>query len=257
MITISQLRESVPAAFTDRPAPHVSEKYNFIPTSKVLDHLFDRGFEVVRATQQASRDISDVPYAKHRIELRPNYLTGLRPDVGTVFPMISLTNSHNWQSRFMLREGIYRLVCGNGMTVSEAEFGSFTVRHDSVMDDLETILASFSDHSEKMMDTVDRWAKIHLDKDERFQFARAAAEVRYGETANDGHAIALLTVRRRQDEKSDLWTIYNQVQENGVRGGIKAPGMKRRARSLSNIDALNSFNEELYELASNVALAMS
>ena len=65
----------------------------------------------------------------------------------------------------------------------------------------------------------------------------------------------LLTLRRGEDSGRDIWTTFNVLQENCVRGGIKLT--KRTSRDLSNIDALDRVNTQLWDVAEEtLALVM-
>jgi hypothetical protein len=65
----------------------------------------------------------------------------------------------------------------------------------------------------------------------------------------------LLTLRRGEDSGRDIWTTFNVLQENCVRGGIKLT--KRTSRDLTNIDALDRVNTQLWDVAEEtLALVM-
>ena len=58
--------------------------------------------------------------------------------------------------------------------------------------------------------------------------------------------------KREEDNKNDLWTVFNVIQENFVRGGIEysSPrGRKTSLRGLQSIMAVNQVNTKLWELA--------
>ena len=65
----------------------------------------------------------------------------------------------------------------------------------------------------------------------------------------------LLTARRQEDIGSDLWTVFNRVQENTIRGGFKGEGQKRQSRELTNIDALSRVNLNLWNAAEEILAA--
>ena len=72
-------------------------------------------------------------------------------------------------------------------------------------------------------------------------------------------------VRRSADQKSDLWTLFNRVQENTIKGGIhytkeveildvKGNPIGKQlkngtTRSLSSVDKTLSLNKTLWEYA--------
>jgi hypothetical protein len=67
-------------------------------------------------------------------------------------------------------------------------------------------------------------------------------------------------MRRYDDRASDLWTTFNAVQENVIRGGItamgrNATGQRRRVttREVNGIDQNRSLNRALWMLAERMA----
>lgn len=50
--------------------------------------------------------------------------------------------------------------------------------------------------------------------------ANAALKYRFGEDHQPVTVLQLLTPRRREDYNDDLWTVYQRVQENLIKGGL-------------------------------------
>lgn len=62
----------------------------------------------------------------------------------------------------------------------------------------------------------------------------------------------LLRSNRREDEKNDLWTVYQRTQENVIRGGQpgrNAKGGRARTRAINSIDGDLKTNRFLWSLA--------
>jgi hypothetical protein len=57
-----------------------------------------------------------------------------------------------------------------------------------------------------------------------------------------------LTARRYDDQKNDLWTTYNRVQENVIKGGIRQVN-RRKSRGVNGIDENLRLNKALWTLA--------
>lgn len=80
---------------------------------------------------------------------------------------------------------------------------------------------------------------------------------------------ALLKARRDADEGSDLWTTFNRVQENAIRGGLddhrparfdqerqrQVPARSLRTRPVKSIDGDVKLNKALWTLAEELAKA--
>jgi hypothetical protein len=79
-----------------------------------------------------------------------------------------------------------------------------------------------------------------------------AIGIRFGENGAEVDINELLKPVRKEDEGSDLWTIFNVIQEKMVRGNFKYKTLKGRnktARSIKNFNRDLQLNEQLYELA--------
>ena len=54
--------------------------------------------------------------------------------VGTVFPQILLTNSHDGKNSFQFQAGLYRLICSNGLVIADTQFEAVKIRHMGILD---------------------------------------------------------------------------------------------------------------------------
>ena len=93
---------------------------------------------------------------------------------------------------------------------------------------------------------------------ERYILAESAAELRWGrddqgDLAMPIHSVQhLLTPHRSADARSDLWSTFNVVQENLVKGGLTgraANGRQQRTRPVQGIDQNVRLNRALWLLA--------
>ena len=242
-----------PSVYAIRPASHVSEDYHFVNTGEVLDILGREGWQPFEAKQQKVRNQEKREGTKHMVSLRnPNIdITGL--DLGGLIPTFTVVNSHDWSSRFKVMVGIFRLVCSNGMMIADGFVQGFNIRHDHITDDIEIVMARFSSTATKILETARVWDSTQLDEYAIQQFSLQAAKIRFGENSEnlEAQARALNMARRSADMGNSLWRVFNRIQENSIRGGVKFQGMKRRIRALTNIDAEVSVNNDLFNLAAN------
>jgi hypothetical protein len=175
----------------------------------------------------------------------------IAPEVDKTIPEIVLFNSHNGKSNYDLRMGLYRFVCSNGMVVSDQEFGSIKIRHMGYTDE-QVVKASqeFIDNTSRIMNVVDEWQDINLDRDQMRSFGREAAKLRF-ENPDDLTINTVLQARRSEDTGSDLWTVFNRTQENLINGGFLVTNGRRRSRKITNIDKNIGINTSLWDLASS------
>jgi hypothetical protein len=127
------------------------------------------------------------------------------------------------------------------------------------------VAASFRilEYVPKLGALIDRFRSRQLNDSEALIFARNALLLRYDTLEQSPvDARTLLTLRRAEDQSSDLWTTFNRVQENLVRGGLSDGrrnrlGRLRTLRALSGIDSKIGLNKGLWSLAEQMANALN
>ena len=231
-------------------APTVSERYQFINSGEIIDRFAQEGWKVAQATVAAPRK-RDPLFAKHMIDFRhPDF-----QEVNGAVPRIILVNSHDGSSSARVLAGVFRFVCSNGLVVGNTA-GREVVRHTGdAAADLIHRMQQLARNTSDLYNKIDRWSRIDLTKNQRLEFAKFAAQLRWGDAQRFSPA-ELLDVRRAEDDRGDLWTTFNRVQENTVRGGIEGLSRSGRAatsRPLSDISRSVDYNAQLWQLAEEVA----
>jgi hypothetical protein len=263
-LTIDEIARRAPSALATQPYAAMSAKYAHIPTLGVIQAMIAAGFQPFSATQSRTRIAGKGDFTKHMLRFRHSDIGVLA--VGDVIPELVLVNSHDGTSAYKLIAGLYRLICSNGMMVSDAEIDSINVRHtgnvvQDVLDGSHRLIAD----TQKSLSTVQGWAQLQLTDGEQHAFAESAHTLRFagseGKVATPITADQLLTSRRREDVGNDLWRTLNRVQENVISGGLSAvqrDANGRRVRRVSTrringIDQDVRLNRALWQLASKLA----
>src|SRR3990167_10512143 len=127
ILTNESLERIAPSVFAANQWHERTDKYNFVPTIRVVEALRDTGFQPVRATQSNSRIENKRNYTKHMIRFQ--HADNMAINLGDVIPEIVLINSHDGTSAYKMTLGLYRLACLNGLTVSENTLKTISVRH--------------------------------------------------------------------------------------------------------------------------------
>lgn len=242
-----QLKEIAPSVFAVDQSAQLSSKYTQIPTIEIVKGFESIGFGVVKASQSTCRDEGKKAHVKHMLRLRNRETV----EVGGIHPEIVLVNSHDGKSSYQLRAGVYRLVCSNGMIVGNDLF-SHKVRHqgDILKEVIEGSLELIKRFPE-VIDTVNRWKSIQLDNHARLAYAHAAMGLRWDDEMPMPSS-NLLTYKRRDDEKRDMWTTFNVVQENMIRGGqryrLDNNRGRQSTRAVSSVSENNRLNIALWKL---------
>lgn len=255
-----QLRKSVPSIFATEAHESRSERFAPIPTIDVLTGLRAEGFDPFIAQQARTRIEGKAAFTKHMLRLRHRSITNAE---GEAFEII-LVNANDGTSSYQMIPGFFRFVCANGLMVGDT-FDEVKVRHsgNAIHDVIEGAYAVLGE-APKVADQVSRFKSIMLNDAERGVLAEAAHTLRFPDATEEKPAAidapALLGARRSADRASDLWTAFNVVQENAIKGGISgrvrdAQGRvsRRRTRGVSGIDGNKALNRALWTLTEKMA----
>jgi hypothetical protein len=129
--------------------------------------------------------------------------------------------------------------------------------------DLRRQLESLSAQIPRLMEVAQEWRKIILSQEQAVALAGGALRARFSgnEVKWPATREALVcAVRRTADEPNDLWSIFNRIQENILKGGkeivgkLNSKGQRRRIVSIHGIDQEIRVNQELWLLAEQMAL---
>ncbi|MGS0639360.1 DUF932 domain-containing protein, partial [Citrobacter sp. VF227] len=89
--------------------------------------------------------------------------------------------------------------------------------------------------------------------------AKAALTYRFGEEHQPVTETQVLAPRRWQDDKHDLWTVFNRLQENLKKGGLAgrtAQGKRSHTRAVNGIDGDLKLNRALWVMAEELQQAL-
>lgn len=239
--------QRAPSVYADAPHASRSDRYAYIPTIRLIEGLADHGWYPTQASEQRARSMDRHGFTKHLVRLQNDTL----PKVADTAPQILLLNSHDGTSTYQMRAGFYRFVCSNGLVVGEDIFPVLRVKHtgNAVREVIEGSYRVIQDVP-ALVNSIDGMTQINLQDGERRAFARAALALRFegGAPITEDQA---LRVRRHDDGKPDLWTTFNVVEENLVKGGMHgrdANNRFRRVRGIKGIDGNVALNQALWTL---------
>lgn len=254
-LTHEELMQYTPSVFGEDKHTSRSEKYTYIPTITLLENLRREGFEPFFACQSRVRDPGRRDYTKHMLRLRrAGQITSQQ------VPEIIILNSHSGESSFQLLPGMWRQVCANGLVCGQS-FGEIRVPHrgdiaGKVIEGAYDVLGVFDRVEEKR----EAMQSLLLPPPAQQALAKAALTYRFGEEHQPVAATQILTPRRYEDRKDDLWSVFNRIQENLLKGGLPgrtAKGKRSHTRAVNGIDGDVKLNRALWVMAEQMQQALS
>lgn len=247
-LTNEQLYRVAPSIFAGEKHESRSDKYTYIPTIQVIDALRSEGFLPFSVCQSRSQIEGKSEFTKHMIRLRQHDQISANEA-----NEIILINSHDGTSSYQILAGMFRFVCQNGMVTGDT-VEDIRVQHrgnivDNVIDAAYTIVNQFQIAN----DSMGAMKEIQLSKPEEEVFARASLALKYGDEEKQPVTTRqILLPRRFDDGNSSLWTKFNVVQENLMRGGQRgrsSSGKRVTTRPVQSIDNNVKLNKALWILA--------
>ena len=250
-----QIREQAPSVFTQTPSIEVSKHYTHIPTTKVINDMRTLGWDVVDAKEVKARTIATRGVQKHLVVFRNPDVVINGNDGDTVFPQILLTNSHDGKNAFTFTAGLFRLVCENGIIISDTQFEDVKMRHMGYsFEELQVQIRGMVEKLPLTVDSMNKMKSIDLEQEKAVDFAKKALGTRFTKDELKRikiDVVELLNPVRDEDLGNDLWSIFNVVQEKIIEGDFEySIGNKvRKARQIKNFKQDQKINKELFDLA--------
>lgn len=251
-----------PVAGTEKHS-RTSDKYTFIPTKQIIEDLRLNDWLPVHAEVVKARKDEDAVFAKHLLRFRAKENLSVVLDDGSdiIIPELVITNSHDGKNAFRTHIGIFREVCSNGLLAADGVVGAFTsmrVTHkgygqEAVLEMINNTINGFS----KVLENIDNYRTLELTPGQRQEFAEEALWHRWRYEYDRPVGITpelLLQSRRKEDHGNDLWTVFNVLQENIIKGGVSgvnADGRQVSSRAVRNIRESVRINKNLWDLTEN------
>lgn len=255
-ISHEELKERAPSVFSDSHYGQTSERYLHIKTSDVLSLFQEKGWEIQAASEKNVRIEDRKGFQKHLVILKHNDYR--IEDEGNL--NVVIRNSHDQTNSLELFYGFMRAVCGNQLMVRNLGTGEHSVfRHNKknqqpIQNKINQVLSGFDSFVEEI-----RFLKAkELSPDKVKLFVRKAVDLRFGSDFvinQESIENLVLRVRRTEDQGFDSWKVLNRVQETFVKGlgRYLVPSVgQRKIKSLTSIDRLVSFNNDLWQLAKTI-----
>ena len=186
--------------------------------------------------------------------------------VGDTVAEMLLKNANDGTAQYDLMSALYKIACMNSLVSVLEKLNSLKVRHTGdVMSKVIEGTYTVVENRKLALEAPVQWSQVKLDREESLAMAEAARVLRFGDS--DGNvdspiqANQLLIAHRTEDEnRNNLWTNFNVIQENVIRGGLRgvqidANNRRRRmtTRAVNGIDQDVKLNRALWTLAAEMA----
>lgn len=257
-LTNDQIARVAPSVFATAPHESRSDRYALVPTYEILQGLRGEGFQPFEARQSHTRVPGKAAFTRHLLRLR--HASQVQSAVNETVPEIVLLNSHDGSSSYQLLAGFFRLVCSNGLIAGDIT-NDIRVTHSGdvqgrVIEGAYRVLDNLKQAGER----IDIYKGIDLSVDEMYAFTSAASQLRWPDAATENgpkvRTTDLLQARRSEDVGTDLWSVFNIVQENIIKGGVRvhsASGRRGRGKPITSLNEDVKLNRALFTLADQLA----
>jgi|TARA_B110000881_G_scaffold66404_1_gene57464 hypothetical protein len=254
-LTKANIMSMAPSVFAESPSNEVSKHYTHIPTERVIDDMEVLGWKPIEAKEVKARKSSTKGFQKHLLVFRNDDVVINGEDGDTVYPQIMLTNSHDGKNSFQFQAGLYRMICSNGLVIADEQFESVKMRHMGYsFEDLQDMIKEMVGKLPLTVESMNKMKAIEMAEEQILAFAKDALNARF--TKKEMNRIEvdlkeLTTPTRNEDKGSDLWSVFNVVQEKLIEGDFqyRAGGKVRQARVIKNFKQDMKINKKLFNVA--------
>lgn len=211
----------------DQKHSRVSDRFNVVQASQVGQVMANHGLDIVSLSTGRARHADKADFQRTYSRYRGPEIA--RDGDKPVFLDVIYDSKHMGRGVDKILLGIYRMICTNGLFAG-MNFFSHAIRHSgATYDSLNEGIRAALSMQDKLAETIRNMQGVILTPVQREELALEAIKLLTPSTATQVRH-ALLRPNRESDSSMDLWTTYNLVQENSVKG-------RRVAYTLQSLDA--------------------
>ncbi len=250
-----ELRAKAPSLFQNQPYSEVSDKYHFIPTIDIVEQLREQSWFPVAVSQSNVRDENKEGFQQHYVRFQ-NFQDLINPSPNVV--ELLLFNSHDRSKCFTISAGIYRYVCSNGLVIADSVFESYKIKHlGDKNNDVENAVNRITQVKPKLLNKISKFENIILSQTEKETFVKSVLPLRFEKHLELDNNNDLLIPLRVEDEKNDLYTVLNILQENllssKITGYNKETKRRFTSKEITSISKDTEINKGIWEIAERIA----
>lgn len=230
-----------------------SEKFGFISSASLAANLESKGLKLANVVESKIRKNKGerLGFQKHVMR----FDTGVSNRHGNL--QLLAINSHEGSSALTFRLGFFRLVCSNGLIVGSDLVPMIKVRHsasgilklDSAIEEAMEYQTAATIAMTRMMDT-----KVTPETFEAL--GREILKLRLEDKYSD-KLVPLFESKRWEDNKEDLFSVFNVIQENVIRTGFyalnKETNVATKVRAIRGVESNVKLNNVMFNAALKLA----
>lgn len=226
-----------------------SKKFGFISSRDLVSHMENQGLKLADVVESKIRKDKELRQGYQKHVLRFN--TGLTNRHGNL--QLLAINSHEGSSALTFRMGFFRMVCSNGLIIGSDLIPQIKVKHTQngllkLNDSIDELLQ----WQRVAMDNIEKMENRKLNQDEFEKLIHASAKIRLGEKYHD-KIVPLFEAKRYEDDRPDLFSVFNVIQENAMRTGFyalnKENNVATKVRAIRGVNAGLDLNTALFNEA--------
>jgi len=237
--------------FGHSQSPYVTERYKIADSRIIADTLSQYGWQLQGLSAARVRKSKDGnPYTLNKDGYQKHLMffekQGVELDHGNRMTIV-VRNSYDTNTSVNLFSGIYRLVCANGLIVGDTLVPGESIKHvgESFWYELLTAIGNIAAKTENCTEQLKRMQNKIVNQTDAHFLNHAATALRTEKQFVGS------SPRRVEDLKNDLYTTYNRLQEDLIKGGITVrdkDGQLSKMRALNAPDEIVRVNTELFNL---------
>lgn len=258
--SLQMLEDKVPCLFNNEPAKNASSKYKLIRTADIIEKFNNHGWKPWISDDEIKELKSQTLTSAHVVRLRTNDNFARMKDSNSNLHMeVIILNSSNTTQALQIRIGLFREICSNGMVVGEDIYQAFRMKHlGNIKEDLTKYITNLPTQLKSFSGMLANMENRHLTQNEIYDMGKVSLLLRYKHKNIPTHEQIedVTTAQRFEDSSSDLWHVFNRIQENIMNGNyynsyINEDGETKSIKARAITSSINSIdiNKQLFSLA--------
>jgi hypothetical protein len=233
-----------------------SDRYNVITTSKVIDRFTQHGFSVNSYREAGNRVAEKENKVRHYVRMKLDTVNGVDRE-------IVIMNSYDSSTSLRLHFGLTRLVCNNGLILSENFIPAERIKHthQTPFERIDSFIELMQSKLDEELELRTIMENTYLSHYDMYEFTKKAINLREDDLSKILDISQLNIAERPEDIGKNIWLTYQRIQSNLINGNYKKLGVwtdnqtgesfekYKQAKILTDGNRLINVNSKLHGLA--------